>query len=1057
MKRAGFRIFTTACMIGSVAMLCLSPTVRADEQQPVTFNRHVRPLLARACFSCHGPDAAARKAELRFDTPMAIDAKSGGHAILTPGDVQKSVMFQRITAEDSAERMPPPESAERLTADEIDVIRRWIEQGAEWEGHWSFITPVRRPLPVVINIDWPRNGVDRFVLARQEAAGIQPSPAADKRTLLRRVTQDLTGLPPTRDEIAEFLADENPDAYERVVDRLLDSPRFGERITLDWLDAARYADTHGYHEDYHREMWPWRDWVLQAFNANMPFDQFTVEQLAGDLLPDATDDQKIATGFNRNHGVTASGISEEYRVEYVLDRVRTTSSAWLGLTAGCAQCHDHKYDPLSQEEFYRMFAYFNTITDKGVENRQGNVDPLMVVKQPRLEIQLARLKEEIATLEARQLARAAEIGPELAAWEKEQTPQEAAIPVNTSKLLVHLTLDDQEGASAKNAVDDAVHGEIRGTAKWETGKLNGSLQFDGGTYIDLGDRCNFERTDSFSYGAWVYIEGNSAGAVMSRMNDALAYRGYDIYLTADHKPEVHILNGWPENAVHVKAKEALTPEEWHHVFVTYDGSSKAAGIKLFIDGRVQAVDVTADRLSETIRVETPLHIGQRNPSGTFKGRLDDVRIYERLLSDAEVAALASADVISPILAIAPEQRTEDQQKTITQFYLTNHDEAYRAVESKLGEMRTQADDVAKQASSITVMIMQEMETPRETFVLTRGAYDQHAQKVEPGTPAFLPALPDNAPPNRLGFARWLVSPEHPLTSRVTVNRFWQIAFGTGIVGGVGDFGTQGEWPSHPDLLDWLAVEFIESGWDVKALMRLLVTSATYRQSSVLRPELADIDPQNRLLARSPRHRRSAEMVRDHALMVSGLLVEHVGGPSVKPYQPAGLWLETSNRGYEQDSGTSLFRRSMYTYWKRSVPPPNMAALDAPNRETCVNLRQRTNTPLMALVLMNDPTFVEASRALAERILTEFGGENDERLQFAFELATARPAMPNEAMVLRKILDRKIDYYRANAKAADQLLGVGSSPRNASLDAAEHAAWTAVSTVILNLDETISKE
>jgi len=1051
----------------------------------IDFNRDIRPILSHVCFTCHGPDASKRQANLRLDRRETAFALRDGKPALVPAQPSKSEVYRRITSTDPDHRMPPADSGRTLNKAQIELIRKWIEQGAQWQRHWSFIAPQRSPLPQVKDASWPRNAIDYFILLRLENAGLKPSPQAGKRTLIRRLSLDLMGLPPTRQEVDAFLADESPDAYEKLVDRLLASPRYGERMALNWLDAARYADTHGYHEDYHRDMWPWRDWVINAFNSNMPFDQFTIEQLAGDLLPGATNSQIVATGFNRNHGVTASGISEEYRVEYVLDRVRTTSTVWLGLTMHCAQCHNHKYDPISQADFYQFFAYFNTITDKGVENRSGNVDPLLKVETPELAATLVKVKQQISKLKQEKQRQELAIGPDLAAWEQRLAAKDGGKKLEPPKDLVfHYPLDATTGDRVANEVGTHGQGKLKGNAIWRPGRFAEALSCDGKTYIDLGDTADFERTDAFSYGAWVLPTGS--GAVIARMDDPAAYRGWDVFVTGMHV-EAHMIHHWPDNAIHMKTKEKLKPDQWTHLFVTYDGLSKAGGFRIYFNGKPQAVDVTRDRLTDTIKTEKPLHIGRRNPSAFFQGAIDDVRIYDRALTGAEVATLADANPVAAILTIASELRTEKQKHALRQYYLENHDTKYRQLNVELDKFRTQETETRERAAKLTVMVMQEMKEPRTTFVLKRGQYDQHGEKVTTGVPAFLSvgrtASPSRdglaiRPTDRLNLAKWLVSSTNPLTSRVAVNRMWQMAFGTGTVKTSEDFGTQGELPSHPELLDWLATEFIRGtdwqsvlqqaplrrtdcqsvhSWDIKQMMKLIVTSATYRQSSKISPAAVARDPENRLLGRGPRFRLPAELIRDNALAVSGLMVEHLGGPSVKPYQPQGLWKETSNRGYEQDHGSKLYRRSLYTYWKRSVPPPNMFAIDAPTRETCVVRRQRTNTPLMALVMLNDPTFVEAARALAQRAMTEGAVNPQERIALMFEITTARRPEPSERDVLLAIYQRQRGVFGKNNDAALKLLAVGESKRDEKLDPTEHAALTTVASIILNLDETITKE
>ena len=1051
----------------------------------VDFNRDIRPILSNACFKCHGPDAGKRQANLRLDRRETAFAERDGKPALVSGKPSKSEVYRRITSTDSDRRMPPADSGRTLTKAQIERIRRWIEQGAEWQGHWSFIAPQRSSLPRVQDASWPRNAIDYYVLSRLQVAGLKPSPQAGKRTLIRRLSFDLTGLPPTLGEVDAFVADESPGAYEKVVDRLLASPRYGERMAVDWLDAARYADTHGYHEDYHRDMWPWRDWVISAFNSNMPFDQFTIEQLAGDLLPGATNSQIVATGFNRNHGVTASGISEEYRVEYVLDRVRTTSTVWLGLTMQCAQCHDHKYEPITQADFYRFFAYFNTITDKGVENRAGNVDPLIKVESPELSATLATLKQQALKVEQAKQRRALAVGSDVTAWEKQLAANGGIKKLEpTTGLHLHYPLDATKGNRVANATGKHGHGKLVGHAVWTTGRFGRALSFDGKAYADLGNAAEFERTDPFSYGAWVSPQGS--GAVIARMDDAAAYRGWDLLVTGE-QVEAHLIHHWPGNAIHMKTKAKLKYGQWTHLFVTYDGSSKASGLRIYFNGKLQATDITRDQLTKTIKTKKPLHLARRNPSAYFQGAIDDVRIYNRALTAAEVATLADANPAAAILTIANELRTQKQQDALRQYYLTNHDATFRQLSADLDKLRVQETATREKAAKLTLMVMREMKEPRSTFVLKRGQYDQHGEKVTAGVPAFLSVggtaspLRDGLairPTDRLDLAKWLVSSTHPLTSRVAVNRMWQMIFGTGIVKTSENFGAQGELPSHPELLDWLATEFVRGtdwqsvlqqaplrrtdcqsvgGWDIKRMMKLIVTSATYRQSSKISPAAFTRDPENRLLARGPRFRLPAELIRDNVLAVSGLLVEHFGGPSVKTYQPDGLWKETSNRGYTQDHGSKLYRRSLYMYWKRSVPPPNMFAIDAPTRETCIVRRQRTNTPLMALVMLNDPTFVEAARALAQRAMAAGVGNTRNRIVRMFEITTARRPEAAEADVLLAIYQRQRGVFHKNNDAALKLLAVGESKRDEKLDATEHAALTIVANVILNLDETITKE
>jgi len=928
------------------------------------------------------------------------------------------------------------------------------------QSHWSFVPPQRPALPDAARNHWAGNPIDRFIFACLKKEALDPSPRADRATLVRRVTFDLTGLPPTPNEAAAFVSDERPDAYARMVDRLLASPRFGERMATYWLDAARYSDSFGYHEDWGRIMWPWRDWVIKALNDNMPFEQFTTEQLAGDLLPTATLDQKLASGFNRLHGLTSSGIAEEYRTESVIDRIKTTSTVWMGLTLGCAQCHDHKYDPITQQEFYEFFAFFNQGTDPAMmPNNPGNVAPLLDYEPNEMRRQVALYREEIRELNGALESRRAEVAQPFAEWLQQirVNPPTAAAGLRDG-LVLHCPLDDAEGTAVHDSVSGQAPGTVRGHAAWAEGRQVGALALDGNsTYVDLDDAVRFQRTNPFSCGAWVSSEGELGGAVLSRMDDADAYRGFDIYVSG-RQIEVHIISQWPANALHCRMIEKIPAGQWHHVFVTYDGSSQAGGIRVYLDGQLQEINITQDHLTGSIHTEKPFHIGRRNPSGFFQGRIDDARVYDRELTPAEVAQLAMLEGVDAILARPENEWTGQERETLELYFLETNDESWQKLTTAKRDAEKRVHDLTFELPS--VMVMEEMDELRETRFLNRGLYDQPGEKVTPRTPSSLPPLSADEPRNRLGFARWLVDPGHPLTARVIVNQFWQLGFGAGLVKTTEDFGTQGERPSHPQLLDWLAVEFVESGWDVKSLMRKLVTSGTYQQSSRATSELRALDPENRLLARGPRYRLPAEMIRDAALQVGGLLNEQLGGPSVKPYQPAGLWKEMRNDSYEQDHGPNLFRRSLYSYRKRSVPPPNLNAFDAPDRETSCVRRQRTNTPLMALVTLNDPTFVEAARAFAQRLLTEAPSANaspEERVARAFQWTLARGPEPLETQVLMEVLRRQQTVYGEDQEAAAALLAVGESPRDEELDVVEHAAWTVVANVVLNMDEFLTKE
>lgn len=1031
----------------------------AGDRSEVDFDRDVRPILSENCFACHGPDEKTRKAGLRLDVAAgALQAlESGLHAVVA-GNPAKSELMKRVLAT-NALKMPPDAFGKTLKPAQIDTLRRWIAQGGKYTAHWAFVTPKRPPVPAVKDGKWPLNPIDRFVLARLEKEGLRPSPSADRYTLIRRVTLDLTGLPPTPAEVNAFLADKAPGAYERVVDRLLASPHYGEKMALKWLDLARYADTHGYHIDSHRDMWPWRDWVIDAYNRNMPFDQFTVEQLAGDLLPNPTLSQRIATGFNRNHPINFEGgaIPEEYQAAYIADRIDTTSTTWMGLTLRCSQCHDHKYDPLSQKDYYQFYAFFNSVPENGLDGQRGNAVPFLKAPKPEQTAQLAAYDKKLAELDQSLKARATAAAPVMSNWERNGGMQ--TLPAVSSGLVAHYGLDEMQGATLKDAAGQQAPGGVHGTAAWAPGQFGGALRLDGATYGDLGSGIDFDKGDRFSYGAWVYPTSNESMTVLSRMDDSAKFRGWDLYL-GDRRAFVHLVNEWETNAIRVNTRTQIELNKWTHLFVTYDGSSKAGGLKIFINGKPADLDVTHDKLTGTIKTTGPAHVGRRNPGALFRGMIDEVRIYDRQLSPDEVAMVARIDAVRAIAAVPAEKRTPEQQASLAKFYLENFDQTYRQLSSEMattGAQRAELDNAIP-----TTMVMQELDKPRDSFILIRGQYNQKGEKVTPGVPAALSSLPAGSTPNRLALAKWLVDPSHPLTSRVTVNRFWEQHFGAGLVRTPENFGTQGERPTHPELLDWLATEFIRIGWDVKAIQRLMVTSATYRQSSRTPRALLERDPENRLLARASRQRLPAELIRDQALAVGGLLVPTLGGASVKPYQPPRLWEELAFGGnfsaqtYEQDHGDKLYRRSMYTFWKRTSPPPSLQAFDAPEREFCIVSRSVSNTPLQALVLMNDPTYVEASRKFAERLLTGTNATARDRVIIAFRMALARPPKPAEVQALLDLYNEQKARYVKDRASAEKLLTVGESPRNEKLDVSELAAWTGVCSVLLTLDETITR-
>jgi hypothetical protein len=995
--------------------------------QTIQFNRDIRPILSDKCFTCHGPDAANRKTKLRFDTESgySIELRNAQHAFV-PGDPDHSEVIRRITSQDKTVRMPPAYMGrDPLSGKEISLIRAWISQGAQYQPFWSFIPPQRSPVP---NSPWARNFIDNFVYAKLLTEGLTPSPEADKRTLIRRVSLDLTGIPPTPKEVEAFLSDSSPNAYEKVVDRLLQSPRYGERMAFRWMEAARYGDTNGYQTDGPREMWRWRDWVINAFNTNMPYDEFTVDQLAGDLLPNATRDQIIATGFNRNHRTNGEGgiIPEEYRVEYVADRAQTTGIVWMGLTVGCARCHDHKYDPIAQKDFYRLFAYFNRIpNERGFSYNYGNEEPTIKAPLPDQEKKLSELDETVSKLSSEYN----KLHPRIENLEANWKPSGGA------------------GFSLSSSLSCPV----------DTSCFPAPWHSPSPPITRHEPIANFGYMEPFTFSAWIKPE-SPTGGILSQADDYMEGQGHSLYLM-DGKLRLHIVLRWTDLALRLETVNSVPLNEWHHVTATYDGKRKAAGTHLYIDGIPQQTKILFDQNDEPFKVDPkkiPFRIGFAGGLN-FKGAIEDVRIDKEALRPEEVAALAARETPAEIAAIPVAQRTLAQS---AKFRLAFIDQGappdLKKLYTDLIAARKERERYYDQLPS--VMVMADDPNARESYLLKRGAYDSHGEVVTPGIPAVLPQIDPNFPANRLGLAKWIVDRRNPLTARVTVNRFWQSYFGFGIVKTVDDFGSQGEWPVNPGLLDSLAVEFMESGWNVKAMQRLIVTSATYRQQSKITPELLGKDPDNRLLARGPRLRLGPEVIRDQALAASGLLVEKVGGPSVKPYQPPGLWQElSSGKGYVQDKGEGLYRRSLYTYWKRTIAPPFMGNFDSPNREVCTVYENRTNTPLQALDLMNDIIFLEASRKLAERMLTEAGSDPANRINHAYELLLARPPKPAEQKILLSALSKFETTYQKDPKAADDFLNYGDSPRKPGIATSELAAYTSVASMLLNLDAVITKE
>lgn len=1020
---------------------CMLPAFSATSgEEPIDFGREVLPLLSDNCFQCHGPDQANRQANLRLDIEEGAFAElDSGETAVVAGDLDASALIARITSSDESIRMPPPDSGKQLTAANIETLKRWVEQGAKWDQHWSFVTPVKPAVPPAIPGQTATNPVDHFVQRQLQRRQLTQEPEATRESLIRRVALDLTGLPPTVTEIDQFLSDNEPGAYERMVDRYLASQRYGEHMARIWLDAARYGDTHGLHLDNERSIWPYRDWVIQAFNENKPFDEFTIEQLAGDLLPEPSVSQRVATGFNRCNVTTSEGgsIDEEYYVRYAVDRVETTATVWLGLTAGCAACHDHKFDPLSQREFYQLFSYYFSLTERAMDGNALLPPPSLKVPTATQQQQQQRLQED--------LARAAQAIEDGFAGIQYQDPL-ADQPLGPLQQREIVWIEDALPAGAKPAGD--------GPELWKFVSAPDAPVYSGEkstvrTASGLSQHFFTDATDKLAIGE----------------NDRLfAY----VYLDPENPPETIQLQ--------------FNDGNWEHR--AFWGADKAHGA-----GRKNASNLPMGDLPEAgkwIRLEVAAaDVGLKSGAqlngwaftqvggtvywdrgGIISTSLSDEQsrsLYAWEQFRGQVKAPALPADVEKALDVELAQRDENQQRTIRRYFLefVNPDSKDRIapLKQRHTEIQNQLTELDKQIPA--TLVMQDRAEVRVAHILERGEYDKKGEPVETGVPQWI--LPSSAelPKNRLGLAQWLVDPQHPLTSRVAVNRIWQQFFGIGLVRTSEDFGLQGERPTHPELLDWLAIEFIESGWNVKQFQKMLLMSATYRQDSRVQPAKLAADPENRYLSRGPRFRLDAEVIRDQALAVSGLLVPTIGGKSVKPYQPAGLWKPVGFGGsntsvFKQDQGAALYRRSMYTFWKRTSPPPSMSAFDAPNRETCQVRRARTNTPLQALVLMNDVQFVEAARHFAERTVREGGEDDHAKLVWAFRSVTARQPTESELATIQRVLTMYREQFAKDQEAAAKLLKIGDSPRDENIAAVESAAWTMVTHLLLNLSEIVTK-
>ena len=1252
--------------IAVLGLSSVSAEQRESAQATVDYNLDVRPILADNCFACHGPDAKTREANLRLDTKSGAFSEPSGYPVIVPGKPEDSELQLRIVSNDDHYRMPPADFNKTLTPEQVDLIAQWIREGAKWEEHWAFTTPVRPTPPEVKDQDWIRNPIDAFILSRLEKEGLTPANAADKRTLIRRLSFDLTGLPPTREEIHKFLEDESPDAYEKVIEAFMAKPEYGEHLARFWLDVARYGDTHGLHLDNYREMWPYRDWVIEALNKNMPFDQFTIEQLAGDLLPEPTLEQKIATGFNRCHVTTSEGgsIDEEYYVRYAIDRANTTSTVWMGLTVGCAQCHDHKYDPITQKEFYQLYAYFNNITEKAMDGNRKDSPPVVKLPTPEQEVELAAFDAQIADLDDQTKAPIPEVDATQIAWENRMprwttlkptslyskggatleiledysvlasgtNPEQEIYEViaelppgkwsavrlegitheslpkagvgrsdNSNVVLTDFAVFIAPSAADSDAspAEDVAHGDAETETQADNAAVrDADVEGEAGSTptpdtdtevaaedapVDAADAEN-ETADTDPDDPWTRVpivqawadheqalgEDGLSGIVAKAIDDK-PETGWALDRKSENRQAIFLVAapfGMEGGQLKIRLKHEfdlrqkslgrfrlaltdaptiypigskMTLGDWHAAgpftaahgniafYEVYEPETKNVNtndtfevngktIKWekqahWVDGQVHndiVGESSATYLSRNITSVTQqsaqLSIGSND---ALKIWLNGTEILSKnvqrdagadqeqfqvqlkpgnnalLLKIVNYSGLSGfyfrietetpmtpADVVE-IVGMPRSERETEQQAKIRDYYRQNltpdktlNENTQRAFADlkalfvDLAEVQQKRDTL--DAELTTTLVMEEREEPRGAYVLARGEYQNRREQVYPQTPAVLPGVPTEAPPNRLGFAKWLLSPEHPLTARVAINRFWQDVFGIGIVETAEDFGTQGTPPVHPELLDWLATEFIASGWDVQKMLKLMLTSATYRQHSQVTPEKLERDADNRLLSRGPRYRLDAEMVRDNALALGGLLYTKVGGPSVKPPQPDGLWKAVGFTGsntdtFVQDTGADkVYRRSLYTFWKRTAPPPQMNILDAPSREACAIRRERTNTPMQALMLMNDPQFFEAARAFAERAIKEGGETPEARIAYLFEMATARLPKPVEEALLLKTFQAHYQELEADPEAAKALITVGESTPDETLDPVEVAAWTMLANLILNLDEVLNK-
>ncbi len=1062
-KRFGFLLTLSAMIFYGCGPGVPDEIEKAYQDLPevIDYNFHVKPIISDRCYACHGPDKKTRKAGLRLDIEEnAFAALESGSRAFVHGNSNKSEAVARILSDDPNTQMPPPDSKLTLTNQEIATIFKWVEQGAEWKPHWSFIPPEKASLPKDFPSDWnPKNEIDYFIYQRVSQENLTPSEPASKERLIRRVTMDLTGLPPTIDEIDAFLEDTTEDAYEKLVDRLLTSDANAERLAMEWMDVARYADSHGLHADGSRYMWPWRDWVIQAFKDNLSYNQFVTWQLAGDQVPNASKEQILATAFHRNHPMTAEGgvIDEEFRVEYVADRTNTTATAFLGLTMECARCHDHKFDPISQKEYYQMSAFFNQLNELGMTGDDGNFGPGLLMTDETDETKITQIKTMLRNYE-----------DELSSsMEKISMDKIVHIPElsSISALAVYHPFEKFNKDSKGNfLLDGNANSQSRKEPVITSGRDRKAIRLTGEyDEISLKGIGTYEAHEAFSGGLWINTSKRKKENLQTLMGNTGQknnfWRGWDFQLNDQNQVSLRLISSLYDNYIHVTTTDSVRLNEWTHVLFTYDGSMKAEGVKLYINGLEAESEVEFDHLYKSIYpIRVPDHVPEdralrvgrsyrahTGEFGLYKGLIDDLRVYGKTLTPLEVLVVSQSNA-------------EVTDQIIKNHQLANNPEVKR----QKAAIRQVKSDLLHYVNEIPeVMVMKDMEESRNTYLLNRGLYSAREEVVTASTPESVLSFPDSLTRNRLGLARWMFMEQNPLTARVAVNRYWQMIFGTGIVSTTNDFGSQGSLPSHPELLDWLAVDFRDSGWDVRNLLKNMVISATYRQSSKFREEIQKRDPENILLAKSPSYRLQAEMIRDNALAASGLLVDEVGGESVKPYQPDSLWIELGNFSHDllyfvQDHGDDLYRRSMYSFIRRTSPPPYMTTFDVATRSVCIVKREITNTPLQALNLMNDPQFVESAKVLAERVYGEDKGGPEAQISRAFRLVTSRKPQKTELDVLLNMYNREETRFLNNTKEAQDLLEVGEYEINAEFPRPQVAALTMVANTLFNLDETYTK-